>query len=66
MFEVVYYEDKPGVSSLYNQIAELAEKADTNKNIRIQYNQIAYLIKLLRIDGTKLISKYTKPISENI
>ena len=66
MFEVVYYEDKPGVSSLYNQIVELAEKANTNKNARIQYNQISYLIKLLKIDGTKMISNYTKRIEGDI
>ncbi len=66
MFEVVYYEDKPGASSLYEQIAELSEKANTNKDARIQYTQISFLLELLQEHGTKMISNYTKRIEGDI
>lgn len=66
MFKVIFYEDKPGASSLYDQIEELGKKSITDKNARVQYNQITYLIKLLEAEGTWLISKYTKPLADDI
>ena len=40
MYNIVFYEDKNGFSKLNDELMELAKKADSNKDARIQFKQI--------------------------
>ncbi len=66
MFNVVLYETASGYSELNDQLMELAEKADTNKDARIQFKQIALYVELLKNHGTRLSSNITKYLEDNI
>ena len=66
MYNVVFYEDKNGNSEIYNELVELANKSSKNKDARIQFNQITYYIELLKHQGTKLPSKITKHLQDEI
>lgn len=64
MYEVVFYEEKPGYSSLKNYILELSNKA--TKDARIQFNKISQYIDLLAAYGTRLSQEITKYIGDDI
>ena len=66
MFSIVFYEDKNGVSELYNELIELADKAKTNKDFRIQLKQITYYIELLKNMGLTLPDNITKHLQDDI
>ena len=63
---VVFYEDRNGVSELFNELPELAHKVDSNKDARIQYQQIILYIELLKKNGTKMPANITKHIDDDI
>ena len=66
MYEVVFYENKPGFSELYNQIDKLKELSDKNKDARIQHRQINKYINLLQENGTYMDSNITKYLGDGI
>ena len=66
MYNVIFYETENGVSELWNYLDELNKKAITNKDARIQHNQISLYIQLLADHGTRLGDKITKHLDENI
>lgn len=65
-YNVVFYEDCNGVSKLFNELSELAHKVDSNKDARIQYQQIILYIELLKKNGIKMPSNITKHIDDHI
>lgn len=66
MFSIVFYEDKNGYSELNEQLMELAKRAVTNKDARIQFNQINYCVELLKNQGTRLPNNITKHLQGEI
>lgn len=60
MFEVVFYEDRNGHSEIGEFLDDLAARAPTNKDARIQLKQLAFYIELLASQGTRLPPKVTK------
>ena len=66
MFNIAFYEDKNGHSELENQLMELAKKSNSSKDARIQFKQIMLYIELLRSNGTKLPTKVTKHLVDEI
>lgn len=66
MHKVVYYEDIHGESELYNQMIELAKKADSVKDCRIQLRKITLYIDLLSQAGLRLPKKVAKHIKDEI
>ena len=65
-YKIDFYLDKNGKSELQEYIYSLSDESLTNKDARINYQQITFQIKLLREEGTNLSSKYTKHIEEDI
>ena len=66
MFEVIFYTDINGFSELKEQITELEKKAPTNKDARIQVNQITGAIEKLQMFGAKRPFVDTKHIRNKI
>ena len=66
MYDIVFYEDKNGVSELNNELIDLVKKADTNKDARIQLKQITLYIELLKKQGTKMSPNITKHLEGEI
>ena len=66
MFIVEFYETKDGKSELWDFLEELRKKSNTNKDARIQFNQIALYIELLQQNGTRLSSNITKYLEDDI
>ena len=66
MYKILFYENKEGCSELNDELKELANKAPTNKDARIQLKQIVYCIELLKERGTRLPDKITKHIMGEI
>ena len=64
MYKVVFYEEKPGYSSLENYILDLSTK--TTKDARIQFRKISQYIDLLATYGTRLSQDITKHIKDGI
>ena len=66
MFNIEFYEKANGQSDLWDFLEELRQKAPSDKNARIQFNQISLHIQLLAENGTHLPANITKHISEDI
>ena len=66
MYKIEFYEDANGYSQLWTFLEELRTKAPTNKNARVQFNQISLYIDLLEANGTRLGKNITKHIVEDI
>ena len=66
MFQVVFYEDENGRSEVGELLNDLAQRAATDKNARIQLKQLMYYIELLQNNGTRLPESITKHITEDI
>lgn len=66
MFKVVFYEDKNGKSEIYEQMMDLANKSNTNKDCRIQLKQITLYVDLLKQIGMRIPKKITKHIRDEI
>ena len=65
MFTVKFYETKTGESDVWNFLEELRLRSHSNKDARIQYNQLLFYIDLLSKNGTFLPSTITKHIDED-
>ena len=66
MYRIEFYEKRHGTSDVWNFLEELREKSKTNKDARIQYDQIIFYIDLLARNGTRLPSKITKYLEDDI
>ena len=60
MYRIEFYEDKNGVSEVFDLLIDLEEKSKTSKDARIQHNQILAHIDKLRQNGTYNPSSVTK------
>ncbi len=43
MYEIEFYETADGVSELWNFLDDLEQKAEKNKDARIQHKQISFI-----------------------
>ncbi|BAL83661.1 hypothetical protein SELR_19530 [Selenomonas ruminantium subsp. lactilytica TAM6421] len=66
MYTVEFYETSAGESDVWDFLEELRLKSVTNKDARIQYNQMVFYIDLLSKNGTRMPDKITKNINEDI
>ena len=66
MYRIEFYEKRNGISEVWDFLEELREKSETNKDARIQYEQIIFYIDLLARNRTKLPSKITKYLEDDI
>ena len=66
MFTVKFYETKTGESDVWDFLEELRLKSPSNKDARVQYNQMLFYIDLLSKNGTFLPNNITKHIDEDI
>ena len=66
MFTVKFYEPKTGESDVWDFLEELRLKSPSNKDARVQYNQLLFYIDLLSKNGTFLPNNITKYIDEDI
>lgn len=66
MYEILLYENQNGESEINDYLMNLAKKAVTNKDARIQFKQITLCIELLKNHGTRLSSNITKHIIDDI
>ncbi|MBQ7220257.1 MAG: type II toxin-antitoxin system RelE/ParE family toxin [Synergistaceae bacterium] len=66
MYRIDFYKDKNGVSEVQDFIDELRRKRSTNKDARIQYEQVIHYIELLMDNGTNQSTKITKQIDGDI
>lgn len=66
MFEIEFYEDAGGFSDVREFLEELRRQISTNKDSRIQYQQLVMYIELLQKNGTQLSRNIVKPIEEDI
>lgn len=66
MFTVEFYETKSGESDVWDFLERLRIQGTTNKDARIQYNQMLFYIDLLSKNGTFLPNTITKHIDEDI
>lgn len=66
VYKIEFYERENGDSDVWDFLEELREKSDSNKDYRIQYNQLILHIQLLQNNGTRLPNNITKHIEEDI
>ena len=66
MYKIVFYEKSDGTSDLWDFLEKLRQKAQTNKDARIQLKQIRLHIQLLQENGTRLPNSITKQLIEDI
>ena len=66
MYQIEFYEKRNGVSDVWDFLEDLREKSATNKDARIQYEQIVFYLDLLAHNGTNLPSKITKHLEDDI
>lgn len=66
MYKVEFYEKSDGTSDLWDFLEKLRQKAQTNKDARIQLKQIRLHIQLLQENGTRLPNSITKHLVEDI
>ena len=66
MYKVEFYEKSDGTSDLWDFLEKLRQKAQTNKDARIQLKQIRLHIQLLQENGTRLPNSITKHLIEDI
>lgn len=66
MYNIDFYETADGFSDVIELLESLRVKAETVKDARIQYGQLARYIELLSINGTNLPDTIVKPLSDGI
>ena len=66
MYNIEFYEKSDGTSELWDFMEDLRQRAQTNKDARIQPKQIRLYIQLLADNGTHLPSNITKHIENDI
>ena len=65
-FVIEFYEKTDGTSEIWSFLEELRLNSLTNKNTRIQYNQISLYIELLQRRGTRLPANIVKHLQNDI
>lgn len=66
MYNILFYEDEQGDKPVERFIDELDAAATSNKNARVQLEQIVYCLNRLEEKGTRAGEKFTKRISGDI
>ena len=66
MYNIEFYQTAQGESEVLQFIDELLQKATTNKDSRIQYQQAIRYIQLLEKNGTNLPTTIVKHIEDEI
>jgi len=66
MYKIEFYENQHGESDVWDFLETLRKKSTTNKDARIQYNQIIFYIDLLAKNGTNLPNNITKHLEDDI
>jgi phage-related protein len=66
VYEILFYEDTDGNRPVENFIDELDALTSTNKDARIQLEQIIYCLSRLENMGTRSGEKFTKKIKGDI
>ena len=66
MYRIEFYEKADGSSEILEMLDNLQNRMNSSKDARIQYNQIVSCIELLHKQGTRLSSKITKHIEDDI
>ena len=66
MYKIEYYSDKNGDSEISEFFAELAEKAKTSKDARINLNKIAAYMNALKEHGTRIGKPEVEYLGEDI
>lgn len=66
MFDIIFYKDRNGNEPIKDYLMELREKAQTNKNDRIQFNKVTAYIRALQEYGTRVGNPVVKHIDGDI
>ena len=66
MYKIIIYEDSHGRSQLGDFLDDLARRAPSNKDARIQLKQVTYCINLLQLQGTRLPQTITKRLTSDL
>jgi phage-related protein len=66
MFDVRFYENSNGFSTVKTYLNDLRKQADKNKDSRVKLKKIYEYISLLSLNGTFLGEKYVKHIEDDI
>ncbi len=66
MYTIEFYETSNGESDVWSFLEELRIKSSTNKDARIQFNQMVFYIDLLSKNGTRMPENITKNIDGDI
>jgi phage-related protein len=66
VYEVIFYEDSKGHSSVLDFIVILNNRAFTNKNVRIMLKQVRYHINILERLGTWAGEPFVKHVQDKI
>lgn len=66
MYEIIFYKDKNGKSEIIDLLDELQEKAETNKNARINREKILSYISALAEYGTRIGMPIVRNIDGNL
>lgn len=66
MYQIDFYEKRNGISDVWDFLEELRLKSGSNKDARIQYEQIIFYLDLLARNGTNLPNKITKHLEDGI
>jgi len=66
MYTVDFYETADGKSEVWELLDSLRQKAATNKDARIQHQQLSLYIQLLQDNGTRLGENITKHQDDGI
>ncbi len=64
MYEIIFYEDRNGVSEIVKLIEELDCKAQTDKSSRIRLKKISEYLQLLESYGTRIGEPVTKHLTK--
>ncbi|WP_248929221.1 type II toxin-antitoxin system RelE/ParE family toxin [Paenibacillus hamazuiensis] len=66
MYNILFYEKEDGTKPVEDFIDQLDAAAQSNKNARVQLEQIIYCLNRLEDKGTRAGEKFTKRISSDI
>lgn len=66
MFNIDFYRRADGYSDIECFLNDLLERAETNKDARIQHKQLAQYIQFLEDHGTRLGENVTKHLEDDI
>lgn len=66
MFDIIFYRDKTGKSEIVDYLDELKERAETNKNARINREKILSYMAALSEYGTRIGSPIVRHLDGNL